>query len=427
MSGGVHGGYRRRLADLAAAGREVVIDLPVRRFLCPAAECGRRTFVEQVDGLTERFARRTPLLRRSLEKIALTLAGRPGTRPATHLSIPTSANSLLRLVRRLPDKHVGAAPRVLGVDDFALKKGHVYGTIILDMETGERIDVLTDRTADTLTAWLRAHPGAEIVCRDRASAYAEAVRTARPAAIQVADRFHLRKNLREAVEKCVATQRSCLAEPIEDASADATVGQEAAAVQEEVPAPPQGMRMIRRRERHAAVHALCDNGVPIQTLSEALGLDRETVRRYAHAATPEAASLGTGSRRYGQIHAYSSHLHRRWNEGCTDAARLHEEIVELGYSGSKRTVRRHIQEIRASGKPAPAKPKGLTVRTATRLITSPPDNLEESSTLKLEKLLSRCPELDAVAACVRSFAAMMTERRGSDPGNWLTSAEDTER
>ncbi|MFJ9251118.1 ISL3 family transposase [Streptomyces sp. NPDC101776] len=385
VSGRVHGGYRRRLADLAAAGQEVAIDLLVRRFLCLAAECRRRTFVEQVDGLTERFARRTPLLRRSLEKIALALAGRPGARLATHLSIPTSANSLLRLVRRLPDKQVGAAPRVLGIDDFALKKGHVYGTIILDMETGERVDVLPDRTAETLTAWLRAHPGAEIVCRDRASAYAEAVRTACPDAIQVADRFHLWKNLCEAVEKCVATHRSCLAEPTDDAPADATVAEQ------EVPGRPEGMRVIRRRERHTAVHALYDKGVPIQAISETLGLDRKTVRRYAHAATPEDATLGTGSRRYGQIHAYSPYLHRRWNEGCTDAARLHAEIVELGFIGSKRTVRRHLQEIRASGKPAPDKPKTLTVRTATWLITSHPDNLDESSTLKLKKLLPALP------------------------------------
>ncbi|MFD7408685.1 ISL3 family transposase [Streptomyces sp. NPDC059866] len=424
VSGRVHGGYRRRLADLAAAGQRVVIDLLVRRFLCPEAACGRRTFVEQVDGLTERFARRTPLLRRSLEKIALALAGRPGARLAAHLSIPTSANSLLRLVRKLPDKRVGVAPRVLGVDDFALKKGHVYGTIILDMETGERVDVLPDRTADTLTAWLRAHPGAEIVCRDRASAYAEAVRTACPGAIQVADRFHLWKNLCEAVEKCVATHRSCLTEPTEDTASDATDGP-TAATKEEVSVRPEGMRVIRRRERHAAVHALYGKGVPIQAISDALGLDRKTVRRYAHTATPEDASLATGSRRQGEIHAYSPYLHRRWNEGCTDSARLHAEIVELGFTGSKRTVRRHLQEIRASGKPAPDKPKALTVRTATWLITSHPDHLDESSTLKLKKLLSRSPELDTVAACVRSFAAMMAKRRGSDLEKWLAIAEAT--
>ncbi|MFB7499370.1 hypothetical protein ACFC09_32595 [Streptomyces sp. NPDC056161] len=98
----------------------------------------------------------------------------------------------------------------------------------------------------------------------------------------------------------------------------------------------------------------------IEVIAKTLGLDRKTVRRYVHAATPEDASLGTGSRRYGQIHAYSSYLYRRWNEGCTDAARLHAEITELGYLGSKRTVRRHLEQIRASGKPAPEKPKEMS-------------------------------------------------------------------
>ncbi|MBV7697387.1 ISL3 family transposase [Streptomyces sp. TRM70350] len=425
VSSRVHGGYRRRLADLAVAGRKVVIDLLVRRFLCPVTECGRRTFVEQVEGLTERFARRTPSLRRTLEQIALALAGRPAARLAKHLSVPTSVNSLLRLVRRLPDKQVGAAPRVLGVDDFALKKGHVYGTIILDMETGERVDVLPDRTADTLAAWLRAHPGAEIVCRDRASAYAEAVRTACPDAIQVADRFHLWKNLCEAVEKCVVAHRSCLAEPTEDASPDDSATQEPESVHQEVPAPMEGLRAIQRRERHAAVRALYDKGVQIQVISEVLGLDRKTVRRYAHAATPEDVPSGTGARRSGRIHPYLAYLYQRWNEGCTDAARLCTEIREQGYRGSERTVRRHLQDLRASGKPAPAKPDELTVRKATWMLTVHPDKLDENDTLNLKQLLSRCPELDAVADCVRSFAQMMTERRGNDLDDWITRAGNT--
>ncbi|WP_159053888.1 ISL3 family transposase [Streptomyces sp. AS58] len=207
--------YRRCLAVVAVSGHRTVIDLLVRRFICPSQECGRRTFVEQVDGLTKRFARRTVSLHRMLEKIALALAGRPAARLAAHLSIPTSPNSLLRLLRKIPDEPVGTAPRVLGVDDFAFKKGHVYGTMILDMETGERVDVLPDRIAEALTAWLRSHPGVEIVCRDRASAYAEAVRTACPDATRVADRFHIWKNLREAVEKCVLAHRACLTEPTE--------------------------------------------------------------------------------------------------------------------------------------------------------------------------------------------------------------------
>ncbi len=421
----IHGRYRRRLADLAVAGRKVVIDLLVRRFLCGTPECGRRTFVEQVEGLTERFARRTPVLRRTLERLALAPAGRPAARLAAHLSIPTSANSLLRLLGKLPDKNLGTAPRVLGVDDFAFKKGHVYGTILIDVETGERVDVLPDRTTDTLTAWLRDHPGVEIVCRDRASAYAEAVRVVCPDATQVADRFHLWKNLCEAAEKCVGEHRKCLAEPAEDTTADIAAVQAGTAA-EDVPESMEGLRAIKRRERHAAVHDLYDKGVQIEVIAKTLGLDRKTVRRYAHAATPDDASRGTGSRRYGHIHAYSPYLYRRWNEGCTDAARLHAEIVELGYRGSKRTVRRHLEQIRASGKPAPDKPKELTVRKATWLITAHPDKIDENNALKRKQLLARCPELEAAADCVRTFARMMTERRGGDLDSWLTRAERTE-
>ncbi|MGW2770746.1 ISL3 family transposase [Streptomyces sp. NPDC001275] len=424
LSRRVHGSYRRRLADLAVAGRTVMIHLLVRRFVCSTAGCPRRTFVEQIDGLTERFARRTPALRRALERIALALAGRPAARLAAHLSLPVSANSLIRLLRRLPDRQPAVAPRVLGVDDFALKKGHVYGTILVDMETGERVDVLPDRTSETFAAWLRDHPGAEIVCRDCASAYAEAVRTVCPDATQVADRFHLWKNLCEAVEKCVAEHRKCLTEPTDDTSSSATDAQ-VEATPDDAPAPAEGLRAIKRRERHAAVHALCDKGVPIEVIAKTLGLDRKTVRRYAHAATPDEASCGAGSRRYGQIHSYSRYLHRRWNEGCTDAARLHAEIVERGYQGSKRTARRHLQQLRASGQPAPDKPAELTVRKATWLITAHPDKIDESNALKLKDFLARCPELEAVADCVRAFARMMAEHRGTDLDDWLTSAEGT--
>jgi transposase len=262
VSARVHGGYRRRLAGLVVAGRRVVIDLAVRRFRCRTAECGHRTFVEQVDGLTERFARRTSSLRRALERIVLALAGRPAARLARHLSIPASANSLLRLVRRFPDEQPDTAPRVMGVDDFAFKKGHVHGTIIVDVETGEPVDVLPDRTADTLIAWLRDHPGAEVVCRDRASAYAEAVRTACPDAVQVADRYHLWVNLCEAVEKCVAEHRKCLAEPADDTAAEAPTEPVSDATAEDAPAPMEGLRAIKRRERHAAVGLIRVGGHP---------------------------------------------------------------------------------------------------------------------------------------------------------------------
>ncbi|MFI0409121.1 ISL3 family transposase [Actinomadura sp. 3N508] len=421
-----HGRYRRRLDDVTLTGRRTVIDLAVQRFRCAADGCPRRTFTEQTDGLTERFARRTPRLRHVFERLMQMLAGRPDARLTKHLAIPVSPDTLLQLLRRRPEQPRTRAPRVLGVDDFATRKGHVYATILLDMETGERVDVLPDRTADTLAAWLREHPGAELVCRDRGGAYAEAVRTAAQDAVQVADRFHVWKNLCEAVEKCVVLHRACLPEPTSDNEPDqATSVPPEATASAAVPAEWEGVRVAKRRERHAAVHELLAKGVEICAIADALGLDRKTVRRYACAATPEDMAPAGGGRRGSRVDPFLPYLHERWNQGCTDAARLFGEIRERGYSGSQRTVRRHLESVRASGKPAPKVTRQLSVRRATHLITSHPDRLDGSSTFRLKKLLARSPELEAVAACVESFAKMMAELDGRRLPDWHDQAEAT--
>jgi transposase len=440
VSARVHDRYRRRLADLACGGRPVQVVLEACRFRCGNPACPVATFAEQVPGLTSWYQRRTARLRGLLEKVALALAGRAGSRLAAALGTAVSRFTLIRLVRALPDPEAGPVT-VLGVDDVAKRKGHSYATVLMDMDSHRLIDMLPDREAETFADWLRAHPGIEVICRDRGGAYARASREAAPAAVQVADRFHLWQDLAEAVDKTVL---ACIAAmnppPGPDSPEDPGT---AASPDPPAATEPDGFRDVhghqrklvaRHRDRYAAVQALRAEGCSTREIARRLGLARNTAAKFARAASiDELLVKATG--RPSILDPFKPYLGQRWNDGITSAAALHEEIRARGWNGGILAVERYLRQFRtadgrdrqARAQPqltAPSAPPPPKPRQLTRWIMTHPDHLASDDATNLARLLDASPKLAAAAAHVRSFADMMTRRQGLLAlEDWLTQVE----
>jgi transposase len=393
----IHSRYRRRLQDVAAGGRPVVIKLEVRRFFCGNDACRLRTFAEQVPGLTVRHGRRSVVLTRLLQAVALALGGRPGARLVQRLACAVSRMTLLRLIRSLPLPGAGSV-QVLGVDDFALQRGHRYATVLIDAATHRRVDVLPDRRASTLAGWLREHPGVRMVCRDGSAAYAEAVRQGAPDAVQISDRWHLWHNLAAAVQKTVVAHSGCWhAGPPRTTSA----------------------REERTRQRHAAVHELLSQDVGLLECSRRLGWALNTVKRYARAESAEALRRPPQYRRT-LVDPYRDHLRRRLAEQPgVPVTRLLAEIRDQGYPGSANLLVRYLNQGRTDPERVPPSPRRLAAWLMTR-----PGNLPEHRRRHLEELVSACPHLTVLATRVRQFAELLTQRRGADLDAWITTVRD---
>jgi transposase len=372
-------------------------------------------------------ARGTSRLDETLRDIAFACGGEAGARLARRLSMPTSADTLIRRIRRTTEADE-VHPRVLGVDDWAVRKGQRYGTILCDLERHRPIDMLHDREAKSLAGWLQAHPEVEVISRDRARFYAEGATTGAPQALQVADRFHLMQNLRQALVRTLERRYRDVLAAAQDAEARRPSVTAKAAVVEEprsnrrrhrLPRSPtkQDVRRARRVECYQQVWEFHRQGISRRAIARRLGIDRETVERYLRAEQfPERSPRRYASR----TDPFVDYLRKRWNEGCQNAAQLMRELAAYGFKGSYCSVRRKVAHWERAGPSElghslAAKPPAVHPPSANQLawlLLKERDELDDNHQLLIDVLLQRCPEVAEAAALARDFAAMVRRRQG---------------
>jgi transposase len=422
-SDGFHSSRERHLGDLPIAGREAIVDLRVRRFRCCQPACPRKTFFEQAPVLAGRYAHRTLRLRGVLETIGVALGGRPGSRHCKRLAMSTSRTTLLRLVRALPEPPI-EAPIALGVDEFAVRKGRRYGTILVDADAHHLVDLLEDPSADALVGWLDQHPGTRVFCRDRDGVYASAARRGAPGAVQVADRWHLTHNLADALERfavrVLATVRrnlqareppACASVPVPLPSPQATFAS-------------TGRLAIRTKQRHAEIHELRAQGLTVSAIARRLRLDRKTVRRFTTAALATDL-LGAHGRRATALDPYLPYLANRWRAGQHVAAFLFDEVSQQGYHGSKRTIRRQLAAWRTAEPPPPAHVMLPGPWTLVWLLLRRPSDLDAAEQALLNQVGEWSTEVVSARKLAQQFMRLVRERHGYDLAVWAAEVQDT--
>jgi transposase len=444
----LHSRYRRTLRDLPWGPLPVRLVVRVRRFRCALRTCRRRVFTERMPALATPHARSTARFRRSLRDVGFALGGKPGSRLAHQLRLPGSASTLLRSLP-VPPPMPPALPRVVGVDDFAKRRGKSYGTIVVDLERRRPLALLEDRTAPTLAAWLKDQPQLEVVCSDRSTEYARGIALGAPQATAVADRWHLLKNLREALERLLDHHQRELRDitlPVVRREGDVGTA-EKAGTSTRLPAKRslreravrQGRRE-RRRARFEAVRAMRAEGVSLAAIARHFGLSRTTVARYVQAdAFPDWAAH---PERPGILDPFEAHLRRRWDEGCHSGLELLREIQAQGYRGSHKPVARwarahreaparttptkYLADRAAPSEVTEADPAGRpSARRLSWLLVRDPERLDDAGARALARMRESCPAVATAYPLAQQFGRMVRERQAPAFVPWLDAASES--
>jgi transposase len=423
----VHSEYERRLKDLPCSGHGVNITLEVRRFFCKAAACSRKTFSERLPEVTQPYARQTTRLRGVVQALALLVGSSMGKRLLGLLQVPTSIWAILRLLRK-GTAPARPTPRILGVDDWAMRRGHRYGTLLVNLETADVVDILPGREAQTLADWLRAHPGVEVISRDRAEAYADGARLGAPNAIQVADRWHLLKNLGEMLVRVLAhhhRELKALAKTlVEVPTQSVPIQAQIAAIQEEN--EPSVNPNSRRYARFVETHALHEQGFTISAIASQTGLDRKTVRKYLSLTALPA--YRPQRRRFSKLLPYQPYLLEHWQNGRRTVRQLWLDIRELGFKGSHSVVATFMARVRKErGLPpyvrtalqCPVAPPVLSPRRAAWLLLARPDQLSQEDLRLRAALPNLHPDIQNAARTAQHFAQIVRDRLPDAFDEWL--------
>jgi transposase len=437
----IHSHYQRTLADLPWAQYRVRLQLRVHKWFCANRHCRRRIFTERLPTLAAPWARRTLRLAQCLVILGVALGGTAGVHLCHRWDPSVSRNTLLRLLRRLPlASH--PTPALLGVDDFALRKRQSYGTVLIDLERRQPVALLPDRTAETLAQWLQAHPGVEVIARDRATAYAEGARQGAAAATQVADRFHLLQNLREALDQVFAMHRQAL-EAVNALGRQQPIALPAGAVA--VPVPPHDIprpaqqraaqHQAHRQALHTQVWALHRQGWTAAAIAQQVGLSLRTVQRDLRSATfaghRRRSDLGESV-----LNPYKPDLLERWNAGCHIAMRLLRDLRQRGYAGGYGTVAAYVRRLRQAqglapgyrsvrqSLPAVAEPscRPLTPRRAAWLVLRRAEQRTTAATQQLAQLHAQSAEVAEAITLAQDFATLVRQRQPEALDTWLQRA-----
>jgi transposase len=414
----------------------IKLQLHSRKFRCQNPLCLQKVFCERLPKVVAVYARKTVRLNQALTLLAFALGGQAGARTACQLNLQVSGDSLLRRIRSFPLPS-SDTPSVLGVDDFAFRRGHRYGTILVDLQQRKVIDLLPDREATTLATWIESHCGVQIVTRDRSGAYAEGIRSGAPEALQIADRWHLLKNLRETLERALQNRQSGLqaaAEVIKQQQRCTDTVIEAGATT--MLSSRNGKQSQQSRERRLACYAkvqqLKQRGLSIRGIARSLKMSRMTVYRYLGSEDfPERAPA---KKRRSQLDSYVPYLHRRWAQGCHNAEQLWREISAQGYGGKEAMVRRYVWRLRTRLQEFPEDSKAQTTITigfqapsakqAAWWLLKEEKDLKEEEKQFVAELLALCPEIKAIQEQAEGFWEMVKHRDETKFAVWLQSAKD---